>query len=110
MSESVYDKEVAPLLKQAGEICERHGMPFVAQVEYQPGDFGQTAFLGENPSIAMRLLLWAALAKGNLDQLFFAAARHGKEHGHDSIVLARLAAKPAGSDEMNPEPVTQKER
>lgn len=30
--EEIYDKEVAPLLLQAGKICEEHEIPFIAVV------------------------------------------------------------------------------
>ena len=90
MSEKVYDEEVAPLLLEAGRICERNGMPIVARVQYGPDDVGDTCFLGESPSYATQLVYWAIQVKGNLDMLMMLASRHADQHGHNSVFLASL--------------------
>lgn len=89
--EQIYDEQVAPLLMQAAKICKEAEIPIVAQVEYAEGDFGLTSCLGENPSVSMLILHWAALSKGNLDLLVIKASRWNNGRPHNSIVLRQAA-------------------
>lgn len=89
-AERLYDEQIAPLLAQAAKLSEEHGQPFVAQVEYEPGHFGLTAALGPRPSLTMKMVHWAALAKTNVDTFMVHLLRHVDEHGHSSIFLAVL--------------------
>lgn len=90
MSEQVYDEQIAPKLLEVRKLCEQHGLPLVAQVEYAPGDFGMTKFLPEQSNLAMLLMNSAAMCKNNVDSLFIAIERHAREHGHSSVYLHRL--------------------
>lgn len=101
--ERIYDEQIAPLLMQAGKIAEAHGMAIVAQVEYEPGEFGLTACLPDGTGYAMRMLHWAALAKRNFDSFMFAVMRHAREHGHTSSVLAILFRALDGEDRVRPD-------
>ena len=96
MSEQIYDTQIAPLLAQAGELCVKHRLPLVAQVEYTPGQFGATAWLGESAGLVMHLMLWAAGCKGNVDLLIMKIAAYGREHGHSSAILKVLETLPEG--------------
>ena len=90
MSEQIYDEQIAPKLLEVGKICEQHGLPLVAQVEYAPGDFGTTKFLPDNSSLLMKLMFVTAACGNNVDRLFMAIERHAREHGHSSVYLHRL--------------------
>lgn len=90
MSEQIYDDLIAPKLLEVGKICEQHGLPLVAQVEYAAGDFGMTKFLPEQSSLLMKLMFQAGACGNNVDALFFAIERHAREHGHSSVYLHRL--------------------
>ncbi|MFX4088441.1 hypothetical protein ACKU27_25455 [Sphingobium yanoikuyae] len=90
MSEQIHDEQIAPKLLEVGKLCEQHGLPLVAQVEYAPGDFGMTMFLPEHSNLAMLLMNSAAMCKSNVDALFIAIERYAREHGHSSVYLHRL--------------------
>ncbi|KQN09849.1 hypothetical protein ASE85_02625 [Sphingobium sp. Leaf26] len=90
MSEQIYDELIAPKLLEIGKLCEEHGLPVVAQVEYAPGDFGLTQFRPDGASLPMKLMAISARCGGNVDTLFMAIERHAREHGHGSIYLHRL--------------------
>lgn len=68
-------------------------MSFLASVEFDPvnAGIGKTEFRMpdecEKISAAQRLVHWAARCEGNIDKLFLACDRHGREHGHSSIYL-----------------------
>ena len=100
--ERIYDKQIAPLLAQAGKIAEEHGMPIVAQVEYEPGDFGLTAYIPLGASYVQRMTYWAARAKANIDVFMMAVMRHAEEHGHSSMYLAILFRALRGTDMVRP--------
>lgn len=92
--EKIYDEEIAPLLLKAGEICQKHGMTIVAQVEYEPGEFGLTAAMGENPSLAMQMLRWLAMAKTDIGRFLRQVQNHARKHGHSSASLYLLGVEP----------------
>lgn len=75
MSEALYDKEIAPKLKEISEACQRAGMPFVAMVEYEPGHEGRTEFMPLSASMAMHITAFAARCDKNVDSLFIAISR-----------------------------------
>jgi hypothetical protein len=43
MSEAIYDEQIAPLLMQAGKLCEQNGLAMVAVVEYDKEARGESA-------------------------------------------------------------------
>lgn len=92
-NEEIYDSEIAPELLRLAKRCESLGMSFIACVEYDPanGGIGRTDFQMPDEagklSSAQRLTHWAARSNGNIDKLFLACDRHGKQHGHSSIYL-----------------------
>jgi hypothetical protein len=92
-NEEFYDKEVAPAVLALGKQCHARGMSFLASVEFNPvtGSVGRTDFQMPDEvgklSAAQRLIHWAARSDGNIDRLFMACDKHGRQHGHSSIYL-----------------------
>ena len=94
MSEQFYDEEIAPVLAELAKKCEKRKIPFLAQVEYEPGKTGRTEFLPQSAGFGQRLATWAARCNGNVDRLYITIASHGEEHGHSSVVLSVMNHKP----------------
>lgn len=88
--ENFYDREIAPLLKQAATKCEEAGMSITCVVEYAPGDVGMTLLKRADAGIQMRLAWFGAMARGNADALIGALIADGERHGHNSIYLDLL--------------------
>lgn len=89
-NEAFYDKEIAPKLRELAEACEARGMAFVAMVEYDPGESGETYTLPKNAGIKSTLAYFAVKCHGNIDTLVLAASKHASQHGHSSMVLSRM--------------------
>ena len=85
-----YDELVAPLLLEAGRLCEALGFSFVAAVEWSPGEMGTTHSIQDGASAAINLVGMAALSHGNVDSLFIKVQSYAKQHGHNSVILASL--------------------
>lgn len=100
--EKVYDDQIAPLLKQAGEIAQEHDLPFLALVE--AGDvLGKTTAAlpaRDEMSATLLLVLMAEQARGNLDGLLLAVLRDSRHHGHRSALLRLLESK---LDDLRPQ-------
>lgn len=96
MAEQIYDEQIAPLLMQVAKLCHEHGMPFVAQVEYEPGDYGLTADLPERSarSLPMDWMYVAAKSRGNADLLIGHLVSQAEKSGHGSAYLMQLGVKP----------------
>lgn len=98
-NEEIYDAEIAPELLKLCKRCQELGMSFIACVEFDPPNMGIGRTEFQNPdevgklSAAQRLTHWAARSQGNIDKLFMACDRHGREHGHSSVYLHRLGNK-----------------
>jgi len=99
MSEQIYDEQIAPKLLELARICNTHGMPFLATVEYAPGDYGTTADMPADRSLPMDWAYVAARSRGNADTLIMHMMRQAEERGHGSICLKMLgvAVAPAAS-------------
>lgn len=95
MSEKVYDDEIAPKLKEISELCQRHGMPFVALCEYEPDQLGRTEFMPPDAGAAMTIAAYAARCDANVDSLMIAIQRYSEKHGHSSMVLTMLGQHPS---------------
>jgi hypothetical protein len=96
MSEAIYDEKIAPLLMQAGKLCEEHGLAMVAVVEYEPGKRGETRMLPDGSGLAMKMLSMLAMAGENVDGYMIGLTRYAKKHGIDtsgSIFLSRFGTK-----------------
>ena len=100
MSEQVYDDLIAPKLLEVAAICHEHGMPFVAQVEYAPGDYGMTADLParDERSLPMDWMHVAARSRGNADLLIGHLVDSAKTRGHGSVYLQLLGVPVSPKD------------
>ena len=83
MSEALYDEKIGPMLLEIGKLCEANGMPFLAVVEYAPGEFGQSQFL-KDCSLPLTMANIAARCRGNLDAFMLSLLRHCRENGIDT--------------------------
>lgn len=106
MSETIYDTEIAPVLKQIGELCEKHNLPFIATVKYAEESYAITKYLGEKPGIVMTLISFATRAKGNFDALCGYAVKYANLYGHSSACLELLGARNAEP----PTPTSEEEK
>jgi hypothetical protein len=92
--EAFYDREIAPALMELCLKCKDAGLPFLALVEWDTDDIGETVYLpSENVGIKTMLVAWAIRAHGNADALIRAMIKHGQEHGHNSAYLHMLGAR-----------------
>ena len=89
-NEVFYDIHIAPKLAELAKQCEARGMPFLALVEWEPGEGGRTCVLPPGSSFGIRMAELAARARGNVDSLILALMRYAGQHGHSSICLSRL--------------------
>lgn len=91
--EAWYDAEIAPALAELGKRCQARGVPFLALVEYQPGDRGRSFFMPEHAGLAMTMVHLCAATAPNIDAYFIALARHCRRSGVDtsaSFVMSKL--------------------
>lgn len=52
--EKLYDDEIAPVLLQLARLAQDNGLSFVAGVEWEPGEIGETTALEAEVSEGMR--------------------------------------------------------
>lgn len=90
MSEKLYDEIIAPELKRLSEICQANGMPFVALVEYEPGQEGRTEYLPDTASLPMVIATMAARCDANVDALCISISRYCERKGIDTKASAYL--------------------
>ena len=97
MNEKIYDEKIAPLLMEAGRLCEQHGLGFVAGVEYGPGEYGSTATFPTGASLAMRMAVWALECNGNFDLFVIKLRKWQGDRPHGSAVLRLIEGMEAKS-------------
>jgi GNAT superfamily N-acetyltransferase len=88
--ETFYDAEIAPALLELARRCEGVGISLVAEAEWTPGETGTTITVHTDAGIGLRMVAWAARAKGNADVLIRTMIAHGEKHGHNSVYLHML--------------------
>lgn len=99
MSEAIYDEQIAPLLMQAGRICEQHGLAMVAVVEYENGRRGEARLLPDGAGLAMRMLSMLAANGANVDGFLIGLIRFCNQEGislDQSMFLNKFKAKQEG--------------
>lgn len=93
--EKIYDEEIAPLLKQVGELCVKHNFPFIARVQYERTDtdsaVGDTFFVPEHTAMKTLLAFKAMKANANVDLLIGWIEKQCVEKGHSSIYMHFIA-------------------
>jgi hypothetical protein len=83
MSEKIYDDEIAPKLKEAGELCVKHGIPFLAVVEWEQGKIGRTDYQTKDECLEMIMIRHCAKTAPNIDGYIIGLVRWAKKHGVD---------------------------
>lgn len=68
-TEQEYDKQIAPLLKDVAEKCDKLGMTMIARIEWQKGEAGITQIGRDKMGMEQLLTTYAAHARGNFDLL-----------------------------------------
>lgn len=104
MSEALYDEKIGPMLLEVGKLCEASGLPFLAVVEYAPGEFGQSQFMPKDCSLPMTMANIAARCRGNLDAFMLSLLRHCRENSIDTS--ASIFARHAGASPSQPLPAS----
>lgn len=97
MSEAIYDAEIAPLLMQAGKLCEQHGLAMVAVVEYAKEERGETHMLPDGCGLAMHMLSMLAASGNNIDSYLMKVIRFCNQEGmplDQSMFLRQYAIPP----------------
>lgn len=93
--ESIYDEQIAPLMAQLLEICQREGIPMFASFQYSADGFCSSA-LGTGHCVFKHYnaLLQCAENNGvNVDKYMNWVAKDARKNGHGSIYL-KLAGVP----------------
>ncbi|WP_126312494.1 hypothetical protein [Delftia acidovorans] len=101
MSEAIYDEQIAPLLMQAGKLCEQHGLAMVAVVEYGKEQRGTTRLVPDGAGLAMHMLSMLAASGNNIDSYLLKVIRFCNQERlplEQSVFLQRYA-RPAAHKE-----------
>lgn len=100
MSETIYDEQIAPLLLQAGELCEQNGLAMVAVVEYEKEKRGETRVLPDGAGLAMLMLSMLAASGNNIDQFLINVIRFCNREGmplEQSMFIGKYATHKEGA-------------
>ena len=99
MSEAIYDEQIAPLLMQAGRLCEQHGLAMVAVVEYAKEQRGETRLLPDGAGLAMHMLSMLAASGNNVDSFLMKVIRfcNEQEISLDASMFLAKYGKATGS-------------
>lgn len=90
-NEAVYDREVAPRLKELAEFCQRRGMSFYASVEYDRYQIGETRFFSREHTPLMAMLATTGLARGDIDLAIMGLVAVARQFGIESVIIAKIA-------------------
>ncbi|EPD35067.1 hypothetical protein HMPREF9701_05446 [Delftia acidovorans CCUG 274B] len=94
MTEAIYDEQIAPLLRQAGKLCEQHGLAMVAVVEYDKEARGTTRLVPDGAGLAMHMLSMLAASGNNIDSYLLKVIRFCNQERlplEQSVFLQRYA-------------------
>lgn len=102
LKETVYKREIEPLVKRLWEITKRYEMPCCISVQY--GDKVMHLFQPEGPGGAepgekMQLTMLACSAAGNVDTLLGKVTSLAKLKGHNSKALELLGVPKVPKEE-----------
>lgn len=98
--EAIYDEQIAPLMTQLLEVCQREGIPMFATFQYSDAGFCTSAMsTGHCVFDHYRALAQCAETRGvNVDKYMNWVAKGARENGHSSMCL-KLAGVPLTPDE-----------
>ena len=93
--EAIYDEQIAPLMTQLLEVCQREGIPMFASFQYRAEGFCTSAqSTGHCVFDHYRALAQCAEHGGvNVDKYMNWVAKDARKNGHGSIYL-KLAGVP----------------
>lgn len=96
--EAIYDEQIAPLLLAAGTIARDNGIDLLACVDISSDSdryaVAETRCIDlQNAQAAMRLVQFAIVARGNVDNLIISLARDQEGKPHSSLFLKMLEAE-----------------
>lgn len=100
-NEEFYDAEIAPALKAVMTKCSERGLPFLATVQYAPGEWGTTVHQPEGTDFWLKCAYaWIRTRGNNIDSFVIWLARQIRMAGtdHSSIVLERMGVEPVAKD------------
>ena len=102
--EAIYDEQIAPLMTQLLEICQREGVPMFASFQYSEDGFCTSAQSnGHCVFDHYRALAQCAEHGGvNVDKYMNWVAKDARKNGHSSIYL-----KMSGIPEVPPNALAQ---
>lgn len=94
MTEAEYDDIIAPKLAEVAKLISEMGGSIVARVEWEKDEAGITKIgVTDQSGVAQQLTMWAALSRGNIDQICIEAMR--RFDCSQSVVLSRFNTEPS---------------
>lgn len=106
-TEKIYDKEIAPKLLEIAKICEANGIPFLALVEWSPGNIGRTDLRTKDECIEMIMVRHCAKTAPNIDGYVLGLAKWANREGINmdgSIVMQPYIDD---NNRLHPEPTAR---
>lgn len=93
--EAIYDEQIAPLMSQLLEVCQREGVPMFASFQYSDEGFCTSALsTGHCVFDHYRALAQCAESGGvNVDKFMNWVAKNAYKNGHSSMYL-KMAGVP----------------
>lgn len=88
-NEEFYDKHIAPVLADLAKKCHERNMPFLTAVGDAKSIYS-TIYVQDRQNPAVRLVLYALNARGNVDSLFMNVEKDAEKHGDNSMYLWQL--------------------
>jgi hypothetical protein len=82
-TEKIYDTEIAPKLLEIAKICEANGIPFLALVEWAPGNIGRTELRTKDECLEMIMVRHCAKTAPNIDGYVLGLAKWANKEGID---------------------------
>jgi hypothetical protein len=93
--ESIYDKRIAPLLLQAGQIAKDNEIDFIAVVDIgddeDPYAIAATRTLGHSPQATIKLVNHASYSAGNVDKMIMGLIHEDKYESYGSVIITILS-------------------
>jgi hypothetical protein len=98
--EAIYDEQIAPLMTQLLEVCQREGIPMFASFQYSNEGFCTSAqSTGHGVFNHYRALVQCAETGGvNVDKYMNWVAKDARKNGHSSMYL-QMAGVPTTKHE-----------
>lgn len=98
--ETIYDEQIAPLMTQLLEVCQREGIPMFASFQYSDEGFCTSALSTGHCVFAHHRALAQCAEPGgvNVDKYMNWVAKDARKNGHSSMYL-KMSGIPLTPDE-----------